>query len=124
MGKTLRNTLIGVLFLAGLMVIASNAYASSVSYNTSSSVYLVGMVNDTSDSATIYANTRPSAGTGGAVVTIRKSDLTYVTSKLFPYYTSVSDLTASVPSGELRRIYIRPNTNGQTIQGDLYYGFY
>lgn len=97
------------------------ASASSVKYNTSSSMRLVSVGNDTASAYTLRVNTQPSSGRGGAYVSIKKSNGTVVTSKTFPFYTTVSDLTSSVPSGSIRRIYIKPATSGQTIIGTLYY---
>ena len=93
-------------------------------YNTSSTVYLIAYVNDNAYPKTLAVNTQPSTGYGGAKVSITKSDLTVVASKVFPYYQSVSDLTVGVPSGTLRRIYVEPGTAGQTIVGNLGYESY
>ncbi len=107
--------------LMGTSSIIASAY--SASYSVSSSNYLVSVTNDTANSKTLSCNTRPSSGTGGAHVKITKSDGTVVASKDFPFYVSTTDLTASVPSGNVRRIYVGPATSGQTVTGTLYYEF-
>lgn len=99
------------------------ASASSVSYNVSTSTHKVSATNDTASSKTLSCNTRPSSGTGGAHVKITKSNGTVVASKDFPFYVSTTDLTASVPSGNIRRIYVGPSVSGQTVTGTLYYEF-
>ena len=92
-------------------------------YNTTSLTHLVSVSNDTSGSLTLAANTQPAVGTGGVKVSIRKSNGATVASKTFPYYTTTSDLTATVPSGEIRRIYVTPATSGQQIKGTLKYSY-
>lgn len=99
------------------------ASAATVPYNVSSSTHKATYANDTAYSITLHANTRPSTGFGGAKVIIKKSDKTVVDSKVFPFYVPVSDLTTSVPSGELRRLYVGPAASGETVIGNLlYYG--
>ena len=99
------------------------ASAADTAYNVSSLTHKVTTVNDTSSTSTLHVNTRPSTGFGGAHVEIRKSNGTFITSKDFPFYVSVSDLTTSVPSGEARRIYVGPAVSGQTVIGNLHYYF-
>lgn len=97
------------------------AYAASVAYNTSTYRYVASLANDTASAKTISANTRPSVGNGGAVINITKSDGTVKASKSFPYYVSVSALTANFPSSSVRRIQVGPQSSNQRIEGTVSY---
>ena len=97
------------------------AYSETVyeSYNVSKEYYLTKFANDYSLDVQLAVDTRPTIGNGGTVVSIRKSNGTVIASKLFPYYTDVSALTSILPSGEIRRVYVKPYTTGETIKGVL-----
>jgi len=124
MNRGLRNTALALLVTALLGIMASRVYALSVGYNTSSTIWKATAYNTTTVDKTLYTNTRPAVGTGGVIVIITLLDNTEIASKLFPYYTGVSDLTAAIPSHEYRKIYVGPNMPGQNVQGDLHYGTY
>lgn len=121
MNSTMKKIFAGVLCGAMISLASVGAYAQTASYSTATEKYVVGVVNDGASNKTLHANTRPSDGKGGAWVKIKLSNGTVKASQLFSYYTASSDLTASLPSGEIRRIYVKPNTSGQTISGTLTY---
>lgn len=106
-----------------ICVFPVKAASGAFSYDTSSKVMIGRVVNDTSKSVTLSVNTRPTAGEGGVKVTITKSNGTVVGTHTFPYHTSVPSYAVSVPSGEVRRIYIQPLVSGQRIAGRLSYSF-
>lgn len=119
------NTKGKIILLMGLavaMMLGVYSYldaASTTTYtysNLTTEINRVNPINDSSITKTLGVNTRPS--TGSTVVTIRKADKTYCTSKSFPAYNSVTNLTTSVPSGELREIFIKSETSS-AISGDL-----
>ena len=121
MSRTRR--IICVIAVLGLVISlsATGVMGAQFSYNTSTSVYYVGVGNDSSNSATLYVNTRPTAGEYGAEVMIRTPAGVVVATKIFPYHVAVSDLTVSIPSGELRRIYVGPARDGETVKGTVHY---
>lgn len=80
---------------------------------------MVRMTNDTDSARTIHVNTRPSVGENGCRVQITMSNGTIVATKDFPYYTTTSDLTAAIGSGEMRRVYLQPVKSGQAVSGTL-----
>lgn len=115
------------LLMVAVCVIAGSAsltaLADNVSYSTNQSLRLASVYNNSAYSTTIAVNTRPTTGQSGARVKITMSDGTVVASQVFPYYTYVSDLTAEIPSSNIRRIYVEPVQTGQTIEGVLGYSF-
>lgn len=121
MNNFIKKISIAVVCCALLSMASVKAYAFVVAYNTSTSKDLVSIANDTASKQTISANTRPTVGNGGVVINIIKSDGTVKASKVFPYYTSVEDLTANLPSSSVRRIQVKPYSAGQNIQGNVTY---
>ena len=118
MKKFTKYIAVGAMCCALLCTVVSvKAASGSLSYSTSSNTYL-GELANTSASAT-----RPSAGTGGVIVKITTGDGTVKASKVFSYYSSTSDLTANFPAHGKRRIYVKPNTQGQHIQGAVSYSY-
>jgi len=67
---------------------------------------------------TIAVNTRPNVAS--AYVTIERANGSIQSSKYFPASNSVTSLTATVPSGELRKIYIKSSSK-RAIKGTLNY---
>lgn len=100
---------------------AMAASYSTKAYDTTSGQYCASMVNDTGSARGISINTRPTTTTSNVIVDLTRSDGTVVQSSIFPWQTSVSDWRPSIPSGEVRRIYVRPAAAGQRVKGTLYY---
>lgn len=126
MNKFTKYIAVGVMCCALLCTVVSvKASSGSLSYSTSknSYTYIGELVNNSAKAKTLSVNTRPTAGTGGVNVKIATHDGTLKASKVFPYYTSTSDLTANFPAGAVRRIYVKPNTSGEHIQGAVNYSY-
>lgn len=124
MKKFTKYIAVGVMCCALLCTVVSvKASSGSLSYSTSSNTYLGELANTSASAKTISINTRPSAGTGGVIVKITTGDGTVKASKVFSYYSSTSDLTANFPAHGKRRIYVKPNTQGQHIQGAVSYSY-
>lgn len=102
-------------------MVSVKAYAAIAAYNTSTSKHIATLTNDTASSKTVSIFTRPTSGTGGAKVSITKSNGDVITYKVFSYFTDTPALTVNVPSSQIRRIYVQPNTSGQTVRGNLTY---
>ncbi len=106
---------------AVLSMISVYACAASLPYNTSSYKNLADIDNHLASKKTISANTRPTVGTGGAVINITKTTGKVTASKLFPYHVSVGDLTANLPASTIRRIQVGPHSTNQRIEGSVTY---
>lgn len=92
-------------------------------YSTTTKTYpALSLENDGTYAKTAYANTRPTSGTGGVLLTIEYYDGRVISSGVFPYQTSRSDLTGSVPGSNIARVGIAPYGN-QGIAGTLHYGW-
>lgn len=96
---------------------------STKAYDTTSGQYCASMVNDTGSARGISINTRPTTTTSNVTVDLTRSDGTVVQSSIFPWQVSIHDWRPSIPSGEVRRIYVRPTTAGQWVKGTLYYNW-
>lgn len=126
MKKFTKYIAVGAMCCALLCTVVSvKASSGSLSYSTSknSYTYIGELVNNSAKAKTLSVNTRPSAGTGGVIVKITTGDGTVKASKVFSYYSSTSDLTANFPAHGKRRIYVKPNTQGQHIQGAVSYSY-
>ena len=87
---------------------------------------VVSCVENTSGSSkTLYAKATLTSGTGGVWVQIRNySGDSVIKKKLFPYQdTSVGPVSNTVSAGDRRKLYVKPNTTGQTVTGNLDYYF-
>lgn len=93
---------------------------SSVTYDTTEPVYRTRVRNDTGAAYTLSVNTRPTT-TMDAVVELRTSDETILQSSTFPWQVARADWQVTIPSGEIRRLYVRPAVEGQRVAGILYY---
>lgn len=98
----------------------SFAASSGTSYyqNVISRKYLKTLGNGSAKSGKIGVNTRPNVSS--AYVTIERANGSIQSSKYFPASNSVTSLTATVPSGELRKIYIKSSSR-RAIKGALNY---
>ena len=122
--KSIKRLLMSVICIAVVSIVSLTVYAYSEPYNTSTSYHIITRANASEYDNTVTANTRPTVGNGGAVISIIKPGGTVVASKLFPYYATVDDLVASIPSGTTRSVYVAPNIEDQNIQGTVTYYFY
>ncbi len=110
--------LVASLSTMGVMAASYN----EVAYSTASEQYCASVVNDTGSAQTLAINTRPTTGVHGAKVVIKTSNnIRVAVSPTFPYQVSVSDWETSIPSGVVRRIYVMPAADGETVKGTLYY---
>lgn len=107
-----------VVSLSTMGVMASSY--SSVTYDTTESVYCTRVGNDTGSAQTLYVNTRPTT-TMDAVVELRTSGNVVLQSATFPWQVSREDWQVSIPAGTIRRLYVRPAVSGQRVAGTLYY---
>lgn len=90
-------------------------------YNTNKAKSIKTCDNPTSWNYVINANTRPTAGTGGATVSYKTlNGTTTLASKTFPYYTNVSDLSHTLTPNQSLIVWIEPAASNQTIIGTLY----
>ena len=108
---------IAVLVFCGLGV-ALISFAALQYSNVVSTKILMNTGNTTGRSGTIGVNTRPNVAS--AYVSITKTTGAVSASKYFPSGNSVTSLTSTVPSGEIRQIRIR-SSNGRAIRGTLKY---
>ena len=93
MNKTKRFLFV---FTAMLMILsfgfsAIAAVTSTAYYNVTSESEIIPFSNSNNYNMYGKFNTTPSVGNGGVWIKVYKSDGTYVTSKLFPKQTTVSD---------------------------------
>lgn len=93
---------------------------SSTTYDTTTSAYCTRVRNDTGAAYTLSVNTRPTTSVN-AVVELRTSDETLLQSSTFPWEVSRADWQVSIPSGTIRRLYVRPAVPGERVAGTLYY---
>lgn len=93
---------------------------SSVTYDTTTSLYCTRVGNDTGAAYTLSVNTRPTT-TVDAVVELRTTSNALVQKTTFPWQVSRADWQVTIPSGEIRRLYVRPAVDGQRVAGTLYY---
>lgn len=121
MSRTRR--IICVIAVLGLVISlsATGVMGAQFSYNTSIIDYYVGALNDSSHDATLHVNTRPTEGVNGALVEIRTPAGKTLASQIFPFHTSVYDLTYYMKSGEFERIYVGPVKEGETVKGVVHY---
>lgn len=78
-------------------------------YTDITGITLVGSYKNTNANAhTIGLNTRPTRGTSGVIVYVKTSSGSIVASKTFPYYSSTSNLSVSIPGGTTYYIYVEP----------------
>ena len=122
--KSIKRLLLSAICLAVFSIVSVNVYANSIPYNTSTSYHIITNMNGTEYDMTVTANTRPTVGNGGAIISITKPGGIVVASKLFPYYVSAEDLVAPNPAGTTRSVYVAPNIDEQIIQGTVTYNFY
>lgn len=101
------------------MKVMASSY-SNVTYDTTTSMYCTRVVNDTGAAQTLYVNTRPTT-TMNAVVELRTTNNTILESSTFPWQVGRADWQVSIPAGTIRRLYVRPEVNGQRVAGTLYY---
>lgn len=123
MGRTKKITCAAAVLALAVSLSTMGAMASSyssVTYDTTKGVYCTRVVNDTGSAQTLYVNTRPTT-TMDAVVELRSSDETILQSSTFPWQAARADWQVSIPSGEIRRLYVRPAVDGQRVAGTLYY---
>lgn len=101
------------------------AYSHSIPFSVSSATHVATVTNNTGSSKLLSVKATLSSGTGGVWVQVRNaSGTSTLASKLFPYYDqSISPLTYTVSAGASRRLYVKPNTAGQTVTGTLLYDF-
>ncbi len=109
--------LVASLSTMGVMAASYN----EIAYDITSKKYCTSMANDTGSAQGVSINTRPTTTTSSVTVELTTSDGTLVQSSVFPWQASVADWRPSIPSGEIRRIYIRPTTAGKRVKGTLYY---
>ena len=121
MSRTRR--IICVIAVLGLVISlsATGVMGAQFSYNTSINDYYVGALNDSSHDATLHVNTRPTEGVYGVKVEIQTPGRRILASQIFPFQTSVSDLTYYMKSGEFERIYVGPAKEGETVKGVVHY---
>lgn len=109
------------------MIVSMAAYsASATPFLTHLLQCVVSCVENTSGSSkTLYAKATLTSGTGGVWVQIRNySGDSVIKKKLFPYQdTSVGPVSNTVSAGDRRKLYVKPNTTGQTVTGNLDYYF-
>lgn len=122
MNKLIKRVFVGASLCAILSMVSIPAFASLLPYSTSDAKnmdYIGGVINDTTSTKTIHANTNPTSGQSGVVVYITDSANVVKAKKQFPFYTSVSDLTSSVKISELRRIQVTSVQSGQLVTGEV-----
>lgn len=93
------------------------------SFNTTSDYQCFVIGNNTSSGIPITSRASVTTGLHGVRVEIRKSNGTVVAHKTYPYYNpdSVSSISHTVPSGEFRNIFVRPELSGEHIIGNARY---
>lgn len=114
-----KKTILVAVVCAMVSLSSLTALASETPFSVHRSEVVSYIVNDTADVRTGAVNVRLTSGQNGARAKIAMSNGTVVASKYFPFYTNVPDLTAEVPSGEIRRVYVEPALEGQTVSGNL-----
>lgn len=120
--KLISLALIGAI-ISSITSLTAYAFDYSKNYDTTSMTWVAAIGNNASYTRTLGCNTNPSSGQSGAYVEIRKSNGTVTASKTFPFYSSTTDLTDSVPSGEIRNFYVG-SAGSSRVTGILYFGFY
>ena len=118
MNKSLKRFFVGVTLIAMLSVLSLPTFAQTIFYYTKEQVIIDRFVNDYDYNFKIHANTNPTEGKGGARVLVTKSSGKVCASKIFPFYTKVSDLVCSIPSSTIRHLRVEPVLN-ETIRGPL-----
>ena len=123
MNKTKRFLFV---FTAMLMILsfgfsAIAAVTSTAYYNVTSESEIIPFSNSNNYNMYGKFNTTPSVGNGGVWIKVYKSDGTYVTSKLFPKQTTVSNLQVTFQSQMHYSIRVCPNTAGQNVRGYVNY---
>lgn len=93
------------------------------SFNTTSEKKCFSIVNDTSSGIPITSRASVTTGMHGVRVEIRKSNNNVVAHRTYPYYNpdSVSSIQYTVPSGEVRNIFVRPEFGSEQIIGNARY---
>lgn len=122
-----RNIILAILMCIGIISMLSlKAYAMNSSFNYSTDYYGVfsaNISNRNKTSMAVYANTRPTEGVNGVVVTLAYTNGEVIKSEIFPYYTSRSDMVGYVGSGRIARLGVIPVVDGQLVKGTVHYRY-
>lgn len=111
-----------------MFIMIPYAYTESAkpdyNYATTSKVTALGYLENAGTYASnAYAQTRPTAGQGGVLLTIEYLNGTVIASGVFPYQVSRDRLVARVPGSYIVKVGIKPVTSGQRVAGTLHYGW-
>lgn len=106
-------------------MVAYSVLAFNKPFDTNGFHYVDTVKNNYGVTKTLKAKATLSSGSGGVWVLVRNNTgVTIIAQKLFPYQDqSISPLSHSVNATEKRRLYVEPNTSGQTVVGNLNYYF-
>ena len=98
---------------AALSAHAALLYPYSLSQEERLTVYS----NQSDVTYTLATNTNPTSGPHGVIISYKLSDGTVKKSALFPFYTTVGDLTEAISPGESRGVYVKPASSNETVSG-------
>lgn len=103
-----------------MMALALTVWAAATNdYDTDKEEMVTFYGNYTSTPKTVSVNTRPTSGTNGVRVMFKLPDGTITASRIFPFYTTIDDLTERIAVNDYRGIYVEPVMKGQTVRGVL-----
>lgn len=123
-----RVILISTLLLVAIFTIIPYVYAESAkpayNYSTTSKITAPAYLDNSGTyAANAYAQTRPTTGQGGVLLTVEYLNGTVIAAGVFPYQASRDRLVARVPASYIARVGIQPVTSGQRVSGTLHYGW-
>lgn len=115
--------IIGIISCLSFSKVYANELELSYDYTATAKKYPDKSLENGGTYAKIaYANTRPTSGQSGVSLTIEYYDGRIISSGVFPYHTSRSDLTGTVPGSNIARVGIRP-VGSERVSGTLHYGW-